>query len=128
MSTPVLARTTMHVGQPHRVIGGNHFVFISRTGFDSRVVFFDRFSRRFITMPQHPFDRFDRTLGFGGWGWGDWSGAWTDYGSTLASAEAPAGEFDVRTPTPPPSPAELPPCHETTSTGVVIERGIGCAH
>jgi hypothetical protein len=26
------------------------------------------------------------------------------------------------------SSAELPPCHEATSVGVVIERGSGCAH
>jgi hypothetical protein len=89
----------------------------------------DRFSRRFSPMPRHRFDRFD---GFGDWDWGwgrDWGpGGWADYGSTLTSAEPPAGELGALTPPPPRSPAELPPCHESTPTGVVIERGVGCAH
>ena len=149
MSTPVLARTTMHGGghvvafHHQRALVGNRFVFISRTGFDNHFLFFDRFSGRFITVPRHRFAGFDRFGpfspfspfnqfagfdGFGGWGW-DWGpGGWADYGSALASAEPPAAEFGAVPPPAPRSPAELPRCHEETSVGVVIERSGGCAH
>jgi hypothetical protein len=148
ISTPVLARTTMHggshaVGHHHRAMVGNRFVFISRTGFDSHFLFFDRFSRRFIAVPRHrfagfgrfapfsrfnPFNGFAGFDGFGSWGW-DWgSGGWADYGGTLASAEPPAAEFGALPPPAPRSPAELPRCHDTTSVGIVIERSNGCVH
>jgi hypothetical protein len=152
ISAPVLARSTMHGGGPvvgfhhHRAVVGNRFVFISATRFGNRSIFFDRFSRRFIAMPQHRFDRFDkfapfspfdRFAGFDGfagggwdgvpWGWNSGPGEWANYGSILA-AEPPAEEFGALTPSPPRSPAGLPRCHEETSVGVVIERGGGCAH
>jgi hypothetical protein len=135
--TPVLARTTMHggirvAGHHHRTVVGNRLVFISRAGFDNRFVFFDRFSERFISVPRHRFVGFGGFDAFGGWDWGGdlGPGRWANYGSQLASAEPPAGEFGAlpSRSRPPPSPAELPQCHEETSVGVVIERGGGCAH
>ena len=104
ISTPVTAQTTMHGGD--HVVGHHH-----RAAVD-------------------PFNRFAGFDGFGGWGWGgDWSsGGWVDYDGTLQSAEPPAGDFGALPPPAPRSPAELPRCHEATSVGVVIERGVGCAH
>jgi hypothetical protein len=153
-STPALARTTTHgsgfvAGNHHRAMVGNRFASISRIGFDNHFLVFDRVSGRFITVPRHrlpgfgrfgpfsPFDplnRFGGFDGFGGlgwdgvpWGWDSGPGAWVNYGSALA-AEPPGADFGTLPLPPPRSPAELPRCHEETSTGVVIERGGGCAH
>ena len=141
ISPPALARTTMHGGghavghHHHRVVVGNRFIFTS--GFGNHFLAFDRFSGRFIAVPRHHFAHFDGRDGFGGGGWDGWGwgwggdlgpGGWANYGSVLASAEPPAGEFDALSTRPKPSPAELPRCHEQTSVGIVIERGSGCAH
>jgi hypothetical protein len=83
-------------------------------------------------VPRHHFAHFDGRDGFGGWGWG-WGGdlgpgGWANYGSAFASAEPRVAYAAAQAPLPLRSPAELPPCHEATSVGVVIERGSGCAH
>jgi hypothetical protein len=133
ISTPVLARTTMHggghaVSHPHQTMVGSRFVFISDARFGNHFLSFDRFSRRFDAVPRRQFDRFDGVDGFGDLG-GEWGpGRWADDGSALTSAYPPAGEFGALPPPAPRSPAELPPCHEATSLGVVIERGSGCTH
>jgi len=146
ISQPVMARTTMHgggqfVADHHRAVVSSRFALIADTRFANRSVPLDRFPRRFSAEPLHRFAGFDRFGpfspfnpfnefagfdGFGGWDWGP--GGWADYGSAAASVEPPAEEFGAL-PTPAPrSPAELPRCHEATSVGVVIERGVGCAH
>jgi hypothetical protein len=40
---------------------------------------------------------------------------------------APGADFIEPGPAPSKTPAELPPCHEMTPVGLVIERGIGCS-
>ena len=139
-STPVQARTMTHqssgVVRHQHAVAGSRFVVVSRAG-GNRVLVFDRFSQRFVAVPRHRFDHFGHRSdnlqgedGFGGWGWWGWDGwpgAWTG-GAVVASAEPTAAEFGALPVRPPRSPAELPPCHETTPVGVVIERGAGCAH
>ena len=144
-SAPVLARTMTHqsggaVVHNHAAIG-NRFVVVSHAGFGNHVVVFDRFFQRFAVLSPHGFHHFghgfhnvDGANGWGGgwWGgwdgWGDgWSGGWSG-GPVVASAEPLDGERGALPPRPPQPPAALPPCHETTPVGVVIERGGGCAH
>jgi hypothetical protein len=129
-STPVLARTMTHqsggVVAHHHAVVGNRFVIVSRGVSSDRVLLFDHFSRRFLSVPRHRFDHLDGVDGFGGWGW--WgSDGWAD-GTFVASAEPPPAAAGALLSRPPRSAVELPPCHETTPVGVVIERGIGCAH
>ena len=145
-SPPALARTTMHqsggsVAHHHHAAMGNRFAVASHARFGDGFFLFDRLSRQFVAVGRHGFGRFGRGFdnvngvdGFGGWGglggWWGWDG-WTDGwagGPIVASAEPPAGEFGALPPRPPRSPAELPPCHEATPVGVVIERASGCAH
>lgn len=141
-SPPVLARTMSHqsgvVGHHHNAVVGNRFVVVSNTRFGNHVLVFDQFSHRFFFASGHGFhhagrgfDQFNGADGFGGlgwWGWDGWADGWPGGGAVVASAEPPAGERGALPPRPPRSPAELPPCHEVTPIGVVIERGSGCAH
>jgi hypothetical protein len=133
-AAPARTTTTMHSsggvgGGHHHALAGNRFIVVSHAGFNNRVLLFDRFSRRFFSVGHHQFDHFHGVNdwgGWGGWGWWGWDG-WTG-GAVMASAEPPAGEFGALPSRPPRPPAELPPCHEKTAVGVVIERGSGCAH
>jgi len=55
-------------------------------------------------------------------------GSFGEFGSPAVVSEAPPGvDFIEPRPAPSRSLAELPPCRETTSFGVVIERGIACS-
>jgi hypothetical protein len=50
-----------------------------------------------------------------------------DFAPAVESGAAPGADFIEPGPAPSKTPAELPPCHEVTSVGVVIERGTGCS-
>jgi hypothetical protein len=72
--------------------------------------------------------RFDRDFSDGGWGYGGYGGGYGDYGypSVLPSVVV------MPQPTPGAAPArervgDLPPCHEVTPFGVVVDRGMGCS-
>jgi hypothetical protein len=98
-STPVLARTMTHqsggVVAHHHAVVGNRFVIVSRGVSSDRVLLFDHFSRRFLSVPRHRFDHLDGVDGFGGWGW--WgSDGWAD-GTFVASAEPPPAAADAPT-------------------------------
>ena len=72
-----------------------------------------------------------RRRGFGSFGdfggFGDF-GSFGEYGSPAVVSEAPPSvDFIEPRPAPSRSVAELPPCRETTSFGVVIERGTACS-
>ena len=58
---------------------------------------------------------------FGGLGYG-YSEA-----PSVESEAAPGADFIEPGPAASKTPAELPPCHEVTPVGVVIERGTGCS-
>jgi hypothetical protein len=72
--------------------------------------------------------RRSRGFGVGDFGsFGDFGG-FGDVGSPALVSEAPPSvDFIEPRPAPSRSLAELPPCRETTSFGVVIERGIACS-
>jgi hypothetical protein len=55
-------------------------------------------------------------------------GGFDDFGSPAPASETPPGlDFIEPQLTPSKSAAELPPCHEMTPVGVVIERGTACS-
>jgi hypothetical protein len=65
--------------------------------------------------------RFGRSISFGSV---DDLGGFDDFRSPAPASEAPPGlDFIEPQPTPSKSAAELPPCHEMTPVGIVIERG-----
>jgi hypothetical protein len=77
-------------------------------------------------------DRSSRRRNFGSVGdfgaFGDF-GSFGGFGGPAVISEAPPGvDFIEPQPAPLRTAAELPPCHETTSVGVIVERGTACSH
>ena len=128
-------------GFSHGSFDGRGFARFASPRFERRADFFQnhRFfaDRRFFDRDRFFFDR-NRFFGFGpfgDFGFGDFGGFpyypyYTGYDPGYypnASAAPPAGA-SADAPLLPMRAADLPPCSETTDSGVVITRGQGCAH
>jgi hypothetical protein len=112
----------------HVFASRGRFVIVSNSRSRHRALVFDRFSRRFVAFRHRGFGQFGQSIPFGSVdGFGGF-GSFGDIGSPAVISEAPPG-LGVIEPQPAPlrSVAELPPCHETTPVGVVIERGTACS-
>jgi hypothetical protein len=80
---------------------------------------------RGVVSTHRGFARFRRSTPFGSV---DDLGGFDDFGSPAPASEAPPGlDFIEPQPAPSKSAAELPPCHEMTPVGVIIERGTACS-
>jgi hypothetical protein len=120
-------RTASPTFSRHVFASSGRFVIVFNSRSGHRVVF-DRFSRRFVAFRHRGFGQFGQSIpfgfvdGFGGFG------SFGDIGSPAVISETPPG-LGVIEPQPAPlrTVAELPPCHETTPVGVVIERGTACS-
>jgi hypothetical protein len=119
-----------------------HSFFVPRQHFAGRVVVFNSNSGRFFAVNRFGFNRFGFNRfgteqfapfgffnGFGGFdGFGDF-GAF-GFGSPAVVNSSPSVVVVVPQPTQPARAqiaANLPPCHEMTSAGVAIDRGMRCS-
>jgi hypothetical protein len=124
----------MHGGATVRIVVGSHHNRVVVVPNHNKVVVVP--NHRFFNQ-QFAFNRFARAGqfgqfgfsngfgGFGGWGYGG-----GDYGyASPTVAYAPPAVVQLTPPAPPPTrvAANLPPCHEVTSSGVTIDRGMGCS-
>jgi hypothetical protein len=109
----------------HVVASPGRFVIVSNSRSRDRVLVFDRFSRRLVAFRHRRFAQFRRSIPFG---FVDDFGSFGDFGSPAVISDAPPGvDFIEPQPAPSKSAAELPPCHEMTPAGVVVERGDACS-
>jgi hypothetical protein len=129
-TSPVEARGmtgTFAVATPGRL------AIISSSRIANRVFVFDPVSGQFVAFHRRGFRRgftdFGELLPLG------FAGGLLGFGGLVGPGSPAvviaASPNPVSSP-PPPAPAktaaELPPCHETTSFGVIIQRGTGCSH
>jgi hypothetical protein len=99
------------------------FVIVSNSNIGGRVIVFDHFLGRFVALDRRGFTGFSPPLAsLGALGVVDGGGL------AVVSAPPPSVASSAPQPTPSKSPADLPPCRETTPAGVVIERGTACSH
>jgi hypothetical protein len=110
----------------HR-LGFHHFAFKRRFAFN-------RFAFNGFAFNSFAFNRFGFNQRFnqfgGGWGWGYGGLGYGDYGYPNYAVSPNIVVIPQPTPSAPPPPqraANLPPCHEVTSFGVTVDRGMGCS-
>jgi hypothetical protein len=101
----------------------------------NQIFVLNRSSGRVVAPDRRVFARSRRSTPFGfGGGFGGFGSGFGDFGGFGGFIESPAvlgiGQPIQEVAQPPRSrlAADLPPCHETTPAGVVIERGMACSH
>jgi hypothetical protein len=138
---PAEARNGMsHGGAVSRHVGiatPGRFVIVSNPNTGRRILAFDRSLGRFVAFDRMAFTRRSRSFGFpfgfvdgfdgadGFIGFGGPTIADMAPGMVLSGSEPAAGAPQSRPLRPT---ADLPPCREVTSVGVVIERGMNCSN